>query len=269
MRIRSGWHFYLINLRAGIRSFIKSIDYFRFREYLMAMEEMDSGLDCHRKIKTIDVGCGEELFGIFLAKTDNLLDVTAIDIDQRKINLQIKYFNKLKSGCHNFRAELVNAGKMPYADNTFDLATCFAVLPLIKGEEDIKIVKEIARVLNIGGTAYITVGYGKSYREQWNVANAKGFSRVYNEIELQKRLISNSGLELKKRLYFGQPKINFSRFWFRLPFLIKLPFRWMTPLFTLAFLKSINPEMINETNQDKVDGVFLVLKKISRGHSYV
>ncbi|TAN62968.1 class I SAM-dependent methyltransferase [bacterium] len=261
MRVKSGWYFYLLNLRAGTRSFIKSIDYFRFREYLMAIKEINSDLDHPGEAGALDVGCGEELFGIFLAKTNNSSEVTAIDRDQGRISLQMKYFRRLSPGCRNFKAELADAVKMPQADNTFDLVTCFAVLPLIEGEGDIGIAKEIGRVLRPGGKAYITVGYGKDYKEQRDAAGARGFSRIYDEPELRKRIIGASGLELEKRMYFGEPGVKFSRFWFRLPFIIKLPFRWITPLFTLAFLKSINPKAINETNMDKVDGVFLVLKK--------
>lgn len=260
MRIKSGWHFYLINLKAGIRSFIKNIDYFRFREYLIAIKEISSDSGCYNKNKVLDIGCGEEIFGIFLAKSKDF-EVYAIDINQEKINLQKKYFRRLKDNFDSFNAELVDAKKMPYVNNTFDLVTCFAVLPLIKGDEDIKIVKEISRVLKIGGVAYITVGYGKDYREQWNAVSTKGFSRVYNETELKKRIINGSGLELQKRLYFGEPKVKFSRFWYRLPFLVRLPFRWLMPLLTVTFLKSINPDMINERNLDIVDGIFLVLKK--------
>lgn len=261
MRVKSGWYFYFLNLRAGMRSFIKSIDYFRFREYLMAIKEINSDFDCRKEAKALDVGCGEELFGIFLAKTNNSSQVTVVDRDQRKIALQMKYFNRLSPGCRNFKAELADAVKMPQADNTFDLVTCFAVLPLIEGEDDLKIAGEIARVLRPGGKAYITVGYGKNYKEQWNAAGARGFSRIYDEPELRKRIIAGSGLELQKRIYFGEPGIKFSRFWFSLPFLIRLPFRWIMPLFTLAFLKSIDPETVNETNMDKVDGIFLVLRK--------
>jgi SAM-dependent methyltransferase len=260
MCVKTTWKFYLFNLKAGIRAFLKNIDYFRFREYLMTLNEIGLNFNTHNKHTLLDIGCGEEVFGIFLAKTLNW-DVSAIDVNTQKIFLQNKYLKRLKDKYTRFKAEVVDARRMPYSDNSFDAITCFAVAPLIEGDGDMNVLKEIARVLKDNGIAYVTVGYGIQYKEQWNTVSTRGFSRVYDEVALQERLIRRSGLILDKRLYFGHPSLNFSKMWYRLPFMLKLPFRWMVPLFTLTFLKSIDPLIKEKIDFSKVNGILLVLKK--------
>lgn len=249
---------YRLNLKAGLRSFVKSIDYFRYREYLMTIKEIDSGNYYDGGNTLLEIGCGEEIFGIYMALRH--LKVTAADINQHKINLQRKYFKKLRLPPNSFTAELTDCQAMPYPDNTFNMATCLAVMPLLEGDGDVRVAQEIGRVLKPGGMAYITAGYAGCYREQRDVPGSRGFSRVYDEETVQKRIIRPSGLRLEKRLYFSEEPVKFSSLWYRLPFLTRLPLRWLIPLMTLCFLKEVDPDA-GEIKTDKISGVFLAMRK--------
>ncbi len=220
-------------------------------------------LDCFsviRKSKTLlDIGCGEEIWGIF-ASTFLGFEVTGIDIDQGRIDLQRKYSRRLKPPV--FKSLYVDAARMPFPSESFDVVNCFAVLPLIPGDGDSSVMREVGRVLKRGGRAYITVGYDVAYLEQNDTPSTKGFSRVYDEKALEDRLIKPSGLRLEKRLYFVEPFINFSNFWYRLPFILRLFFRaWALPLLSLFFLKEFDPSKGRTIDIKKIGGVLLVLEK--------
>ncbi|MCX7927263.1 MAG: class I SAM-dependent methyltransferase [Candidatus Omnitrophica bacterium] len=259
--IQNFFLFYLINCKAGLRSFIKGIDYFRLREYLIAAKQINFYFQKTKKEKTtlIDIGCGEETWGLFAAKVFGF-EVTVVDVNQKKINLQRKYSQRLN--VRSFDAICADGAKLPFFDESFDVVNCFAVLPLLPGEKDIKVMQEIGRILKKSGKALITVGYDTVFREEKDTLTTKGFSRVYDDNALSNRLIKPSGLHLVKKIYFGQPKIDFSRIWYRLPFLVKLCFRsWLLPILSLTFLKEIASPQIGAIHNKKINGVLLILEK--------
>ena len=172
MVTRAEWNFYVFNVKIGIRAFLKNIDYFRFREYLMTFKEINHDFNSQLRYSLLDIGCGEEVFGIFLAKTKGW-EVTVVDMNEQKISFQNKCFKRLKDEHTVFKAETADATKMPYSDGNFDAVTCFAVAPLIEGEGDTRLLQEIGRVLKDDGRAYVTVGYGLQYQEQWNSSSTK------------------------------------------------------------------------------------------------
>jgi ubiquinone/menaquinone biosynthesis C-methylase UbiE len=249
---------YAANAGAGLRSFVKGMDYFRFRENLMITGELEGGGAPGKKL--LDVGCGEETFGIFLARQGGFA-VHAVDIDAGKTALQRRYWERLRNGRGSFEAVRADARRLPFPDGAFDAVTCCAVLPLLEGDGDCGVMREIGRVLKPGGRAYVTVGFGEKYREQCDTLSTRGFSRVYDEAALQTRLTAPAALEEEKRLYFGQAVFPFSEWWYRLPFPLKLPFRWLIPLCTLAFLRSIDPADRPGLAPDTVDGILLILRK--------
>lgn len=251
---------YILNLLAGVRSFLKGFDYFRIREYLMTSKQILIKFGGVKQKKTLlDIGCGEEIWGIFASKKLGF-EVTGIDIDQGKINLQKQFAKRLKA--RFFVPAYVDAKKMPFLNESFDVINCFAVLPLIPGNGDSKVMQEVGRVLKKSGRAYITVGYAAKYREQSDTASTKGFSRVYDETALVDRLIKPSGLRLDKRLYFIESCCKFSNFWYRIPFILKFPFRFLAlPLLSLLFLKEFDPEKGKNIGTTKIDGILLVLEK--------
>ena len=171
------------------------------------------------------MGCGEEIWGVFASQC-LFFDAKAIDFSREKIAIQETLAARLKTS--RFTPVFADATKMPFSSEYFDVVNCFAVLPLIPGQGDCAVMREIGRVLKYSGRALITVGYGNEYKEQIDTASTKGFSRVYDETALWERLIVPSGLRLEKRIYFVEPKLKFSKLWFRMPFLLKLPLRWLS-----------------------------------------
>ncbi|MBP7507582.1 MAG: class I SAM-dependent methyltransferase [Prolixibacteraceae bacterium] len=250
---------YLLNLRAGFRAFLKGFDYFRFREYVMAIKQISIEAGCHESLaKLLDVGCGEEIWGVFASKVLPF-KVIAIDVSMEKLALQKKIASRLNAV--SFFPTQADATNMLFSANSFEIINCFAVLPLLPDNGDIMVMKEIGRVLKKSGRAYITVGYGSQYKEQIDTASTRGFSRVYNEEALLSRLVDPSGLRVVKKFFFTEPGFKFSELWFKMPFLLKLPFRWMMPVFTSLFLKEYDPLLSKSEDLRGVQGVFLVLKK--------
>lgn len=251
---------YILNFLAGLRPFLKGFDYFRIREYLMTISQILSQSRLDRSWETLlDIGCGEELWGVFVSKKLGF-KVTSMDIDHKKLELQKQFAIRLKAD--SFVPTNADATKMPFLNDSFDVINCFAVVPLIPGDGDSKAMHEIGRILKKSGKAYITVGYAAEYKEQKDTPSTKGFSRVYDEPNLDNRLIKPSGLRLEKRLYFVEPGWKFSKFWYRLPFILKLPFRGLLlPLLSIIFLKEFDPLSGKKIDIDKINGILLVLEK--------
>lgn len=111
--------------------------HFRASRLYYALQEIPN-----KKAKLLDVGCGvgdfPDAFSVYLPK----MEIHAIDISKRAIDLAKKRNQKV-------HFKVANAEKLPYKDDTFDVVTCFDLIEHVEHPE--RVIQEIYRVLKPGG----------------------------------------------------------------------------------------------------------------------
>lgn len=98
--------------------------------------------------KILDVGCGNCRNLLPFSK----FDCYGVDFSENMINEAKKFVSK-----KNMKVTLKvgNVTKLPFKDKSFDYVLSFAMLHHLKNPE--KGVKEISRILKLGGRAYISI----------------------------------------------------------------------------------------------------------------
>lgn len=137
------------------REFSKSRS--RFWEELIFLAEHVKDGD-----RVLDIGCGSGRF--YPLVEDRHGRYTGIDYSGSLIN---------EARRHHGRAEFLlgDATKLPFADNTFDIAYSFAVIHHIPGNElRRQFVREAARVLRPGGTFILSA---------WQLWNMRHVGRIF------------------------------------------------------------------------------------------
>lgn len=101
-------------------------------------------------IKSIlSAGSGQDIISLNLQKYfSNKLQITILDISENVLHWNKKLFEK-----YNLNAKLIKADifRMPFKKNNFDLIFNTGILEHFKKEEQVKIVREILRVLKPSG----------------------------------------------------------------------------------------------------------------------
>ncbi|MDY6895330.1 MAG: methyltransferase domain-containing protein [Thermotogota bacterium] len=245
---------YLFNNGLGSRRIIGAIEYFRCLEGPLA----SNNLKLERGHTLLDIGSSNTIFPPFMASKG--VQVWATDIDDSVLKLG-GVVEKLEIS--NFHAEIQDARSLPYPGNCFDRISAISTLEHIPNDGDSIAVKEMSRVLKKGGVMVITVPYGSFEEERQQ--HVSYFQRVYSEEDIHKRLIEPSGLEVERIEYFGETKYNFTKYWNKIPSLLKIPFLWAQPIFSklfLGFIKDTNNLSRVEKNVFmKTGGVCLTFKK--------
>ena len=117
-----------------------------FKKWLSLIERND---------KILDVGCGDGVFSIELAKRG--YDIVGMDLSANSINYA-KYFSKRSEVKIDFLVG--DACHFPFANESFDIILCSEVLEHIKDDEDV--IKEISRVTKAGGFLFLTTPSDKA-----------------------------------------------------------------------------------------------------------
>lgn len=137
-----------------------------------------------KKINILDAGCGT---GGNLRFLNTYGSVQGIDISDYAIKLA------KEKGIHNIKKGSID--KIPFADKSFDLVTCFDVLGQKQVNED-RAINEIYRVLKSGGFLLLRVA---AY--DWLIGNHDihvQSSRRYTKRRLAKLLLSKKLIPIKK-----------------------------------------------------------------------
>ena len=200
----------LMNGRRSLLRLMKCIDYYRVVEYTIAVNIL---APLNEK-RILDIGSLDTVFSLYLASKG--AEIYCIDIDKKVYELN-KDANKFR--IKNLKARIMDATELKFPNNYFDAVTAIStiehILPLKNG--DTLAMKELSRVLKIGGIAVITIPYNEKYQEMWRYHSVYGkyLMRRYNIKSIKERLIKPSNLLLKKILYFCDD-INFCNIWYKL-----------------------------------------------------
>lgn len=216
-------------------------DYSRAVEYPLAarLARAESGK------RLLDVGAGRRAeFAELMARRG--ADVTAIDA---RDDLGADADHSLGI---DFRQ--CDARELPFADGSFDSVTAISTIEHIP-EGDDRAMAELARVLAPGGRLVVSVPHNPlksaTVYLRGEVYGRHGdrvfFEHVYDDDELEARIVRPTGLPVVERVALGEPGVRLSNFFYSprgplKPVRYRLP---MGPFLALAaprFLRPVDPE---------------------------
>lgn len=118
--------------------------------------------------KVLDVGCGPgNLLVALSAEAPELL--IGVDVDEHFLKFGQAHIAEVCNQQHQFpKLMCASVAALPFADATFDIVTCFLVMPHVP--DDKAALAELARVLKTGGTLAITghsFGFPLKYLKQF------------------------------------------------------------------------------------------------------
>jgi ubiquinone/menaquinone biosynthesis C-methylase UbiE len=130
-------------------------------------------------LKILDVGCGNGLFVVELAKRG--AEVYGVDLSQAALDVAQ---TRCQRANLRHRVSLIKApaSEMPFLESYFDCAICNSVLEHIP--DDLAVLKEINRVLKAGGLLVLTVPTDFEMRDKVPLRLAKALLRLPHGVRL-------------------------------------------------------------------------------------
>lgn len=216
-------------------------------------------LEARRGERLLDVGAGRR--AEFAALMDRRgLSVTAVDA-RDDVGA-----DALRGGSVAFLQ--ADARELPFEDDSFERVTAISTVEHVEDGDD-TVMRELARVLAPGGRLVVTVPYNPLKRAELylrgDVYGRRGervfFERVYDEGELERRIIAPTGLRLADRVELGEPGMRMSS-WFYDPRGPLRPLRYRLPwgpCFTLLAPRFLRPVEPGQFTLEDWNGVAAVL----------
>ncbi len=119
--------------------------------------------------RALDLGCGVGFWVIELKNRLPQVELYAGDLTQNAIKITQKRLDQYKLKAN---LSIQNAEALEYEDSTFNHINCQGVIHHTPNTE--ACVKEIARVLKPGGTAFLSVYYKNIFIRNWNLLRPVG-----------------------------------------------------------------------------------------------
>ena len=149
-------------LRRGLYLLVRPIDYWRVREYPLALEYLSPQKDEW----TLDIG-SPKLLSAYLADHCGV-HVVALDVFDDKGLTDTAFFARA-TGNPRLHVLIGDGRKLPFGDASFDKVYSISVLEHVNPPQggDQTALKEIARVLKPGGSLVVTFPFSPSYFEEY------------------------------------------------------------------------------------------------------
>ena len=156
------------------------------------------------------------------------IEVVSVD----ELEREVETWRRLTEGEPRLRFEVADWRALPFEDASFDHAYSISVLEHIADDGDEQALRELARVVKIGGRIAVTLPYAASYREDWrnrpefvdhgDVDGRFFFQRWYDDARLDRLVASALALEpVSREVVRMQP--NWNQAYVR-------AFPWLVPL---------------------------------------
>lgn len=238
---------FLLNLKAGFWRALKGLDYYRTIEYPVTL----AFLNLNKKHRVLDIGSLDSLFPVYLAAES--AEAYAVDIS-RRVGVISKISNAYS--IDNLNVLIADGKKIPFPDDFFDRITAISmvehVLPIDNG--DLKIMKEIIRVLKAGGKAIISVPYERCFSQEWRNHPDHGafLRRGYSETALRTRLVKTTGCS--SQLFYFCDDAHFWKIWYTLLVFLLSP---ISVIFGNYFLKLRNVPL-------HAKGAIIIIRKVKQ-----
>jgi SAM-dependent methyltransferase len=246
------WHARRYDLRGWL---LGGPDYSRAVEYPLVARL----LEARRGDRLLDIGSGRraEFATLMCARG---LEVTAVDARA----------DVGEDALPSSRVRFVQADarELPFEDASFERVTAISTIEHVEDGDD-RLVRELARMLAPGGRLVITVPFNPLKRAELylrgGVYGRTGervfFQRVYDEADLERRIVAPAGLRVLERVYLGEPGLRLSA-WFYDPRGPLRPLRYRVPwgpLFTLLAPLFMRPAEAEDFTVEDWNGVAAVL----------
>lgn len=163
---------------------IESVHWWSRAMWRLAESWLAGALRGRRELQALDAGCGTGSTVERLARRPEIDAVVGIDLSSEALARACRFHRPWA------RASIL---ALPFADNTFDLVTCFDVLQHVALGEDGRAVSELARVLRPGGLLLIRSN-GRGWRR------TEPGCRLYRLEEI-KTLVKAAGLRVRRSSY--------------------------------------------------------------------
>lgn len=148
----------------GLRRLIFPVSYWRTPEFAYVRRE----LRLPNGASVLDLGSAKEL-GTWLALRRGYA-VTSADILTAEVSRTERYASALGirgSSPGHLRAEVQDGRSLTFANDAFDAAYCVSTLGNIPGDGDSQTIRELLRVVRVGGVVVVTVPFGSKYSETY------------------------------------------------------------------------------------------------------
>lgn len=272
------WDFMHFALQVSVLDVLRGYaDYVRCIEFPLVFHHL--ALEPGKRL--LDVGSAQSHFPLYVvSRTDTTvvaLDASAWVAWQKEA--ERKFVRRGIAPGGRLHVVVADAREPALADAEFDYISLISTIEHIEADGDSVAIQRLARLLKPGGRLVLTVPYNYDcYRDFWVTDNTytsayRGaplfYQRHYDDDALTKRLVEPSGLQLRRKVIFGEPGWRCFNAIFanpRLPVLVKLPYLWTMPLFARRFARVLRPEEIrtkNDLPMVTTEGALLVLEKPS------
>ncbi len=126
--------------------------WYNFRHYSIFRTELEALARRWQVGRLLNVGCGH---GADFLPFKGDFELHGVDFSLEMLRLARRYAAKFEFAVN---IALADAGRLPYRDEAFDWAISVATYHHVKGgEERLRALRELGRVLKVGGEALITV----------------------------------------------------------------------------------------------------------------
>jgi SAM-dependent methyltransferase len=251
--------------REALARIVNPLSYPRYMEYQIALSRLEPLDGC----RILDIG-SPKLPALLLARHAGR-ELYATDIRDYFIQSTAFFLRRIGLGHRlgkDIHLEVQDARCLSYSDAFFDRIFSISVIEHIPDDGDTQAIREIERVLRPGGIVTLTVpfsaaGYYEEYvtgdvYERQMTTKKTFYQRHYDMDALRTRLTDVSDLRVVDISFFGEPGVQFERYWNRIPMRWKLPLLWAQPFLAKLFLRQLRPDQ-----RDVACGVALTLIKSS------
>lgn len=248
--LNSAVDIFRLKRRAGLRKALGGLDYTRCVEY----PEVLNRLELESAGRVLELGSSRLFLAPYIAVRHGL-EVHATDQDpivmlQKSWIRRLGYPELLDTG--RFVVAQEDATRLTYPDESFDRIVCVSTIEHIQDAE--QAAREIARVLQPGGLAGLTVPYSRRPREVHLDHGFYGkaysgtplfYEYIFDRDTLERKLIRPSGLEQVSLTFLGEPGIKASRVVFSAVLGKPLSLaRWLWPWAAALFLRPIDEQQL-------------------------
>jgi SAM-dependent methyltransferase len=207
-------------------------------------------------------------------------EVYATDLLPYFVEAYSYFSDRLRRHSHRaeYHVEPQDARALEYPANYFDKVYAISVVEHIEDEGDSQAMREIARVLKVGGVCCLTVPFATQYREdrieptlyyKFNYLLRQNeaalgepvfWQRHYDAEALRARLIAPSGLSVSATEYYGERWFPFEQFYQSLPLALRVLFSVPGPAFSKLLLYKLDRPTSSE-----LKAALVVLRKAQAG----